>query len=90
MKALHVNISDEVEEKLAAQVRAAGFADLSAYVETLLKADRQRLAQENLESELLRGLNSGPAEELTDEVWGRILRNFERRLSARTSPGARQ
>jgi antitoxin ParD1/3/4 len=89
MKTLHVNVSDEVEEKLGRQVRAAGFTDVSAYVETLLKADRQRLAQENLESELIRGLNSGPPEEVTDEVWLRIRSNFERRLSERKSSGAR-
>lgn len=90
MKTLHVNLSDDVEEKLARQVRAAGFSDVSAYVETLLKADRQRLAQEDLDSELLRGLNSGPPEELTEEVWSRILNNFERRLSERKSSGAHQ
>ncbi|HEV7281921.1 MAG TPA: hypothetical protein VGN57_17095 [Pirellulaceae bacterium] len=86
MKTLQVILSDEVDEKLARQVRAAGFTDVSAYVEALLKADRRRLAQENLESELLRGLNSGPPEELTDDVWDRILQNFERHLSERNSP----
>jgi Arc/MetJ-type ribon-helix-helix transcriptional regulator len=90
MKTLHVTLTDEFEEKLATQVRAAGFSDVSAYVETLLKADRQRLAKENLESELLRGLNSGPPEELTDEVWDRIQRNFERRLGERRSSGTHQ
>lgn len=90
MKTLQVSLSDDVEIQLDRQVRAAGFADRSAYVEALLKADRRRLAQDKLEDELLQGLDSGPAEEMTDEVWARIHRDFERRSKERKATGARE
>ena len=86
---LQVNLSDDVEVQLDRQMRAAGFEDRSAYVEALLKADRRRLAQEKLEAELLRGLDSGPSEEMTDEVWARIDREVERRLNEGKAAGAR-
>ena len=89
MKTVEVRLPDDFENQLEPQMRAAGFDDLSSYVEALLKADRRRLAQDELETELLRGLESGPASPLDEAAWERITREFERRRNERRSTGTR-
>ena len=42
------------------------FSNASEYVRTLIRADLKRHAREQLEAQLLAGLNSGEPEEVTD------------------------
>jgi antitoxin ParD1/3/4 len=70
MSSLNLHLPDHL--KTFADQRAAqmGFPNASAYVESLLAKEEQRqqsLAQ--LESELVRGLDSGEPIEVSDEYW---------------------
>ena len=83
-----VTLPDDVDRDLERQMHAAGYADLSAYLEALLRADRKRLVQERLEAKLREGFESGPAIRVTDtffdELREEFLRRYEERGSARS------
>lgn len=82
-----VTLPDDVDRDLERQVRAAGFEDLSSYLEALLRADRKRLVQEKLEAALREGFDSGPSIRVTDtfveELREEFLRRYRERESAR-------
>jgi hypothetical protein len=73
MKTLQVTLPEDVERTLDVQMRAAGFDDLSLYLQALLDADRRRLAQERLEENLREGFASETFY-LADEKFFRDLR----------------
>ena len=77
MKTLQVTLPEDVERTLGVQMRAAGFEDLSSYLQALLDADRRRLAQERLEEKLREGFAS--------ETFYQADENFFRDLRAELS-----
>jgi antitoxin ParD1/3/4 len=64
-------------------VRQGDFSSASAYVQELIREDRQRRAKEQLEALLLEGLDSGPATEMTPADWEAIRHEVRQRLAAR-------
>lgn len=83
-----VTLPDDVDRDLERQMRAAGFADLSAYLEALLRADRKRLVQERLEAKLREGFESGPSIPVTDTFFEELREEFLRRYQERESARA--
>jgi hypothetical protein len=88
MKTFQVMLPDEVDRELEGQMRAAGHADLSSYLQALLDADRRRLAQERLDDMLREGFASETFY-VADENFFRDLRTeLSQRIRERESTGA--
>jgi len=65
MTVLQVSLPDEVKSAAEARAAAAGYRSIDAYIASLILADDLLPISAELESELLKGLNSGPAVEVT-------------------------
>ena len=61
-----VSLSENLKEKVDDRLAESDFSSASEYVRTLIRADLKRHAREQLETQLLAGLNSGEPEEVTD------------------------
>jgi hypothetical protein len=88
MSILNLPVSEGFEQSLKEAAAAAGFAEVGAYLESLVKADRKKRALERLEAMALEALDSGPSYELTDEVRERIRSEFVRRMRERSGASA--
>jgi Arc/MetJ-type ribon-helix-helix transcriptional regulator len=61
-------VCDFVEE----QVAALGYRSAMDYVAELIEADRRRVVRQQIEAEIIKGLESGPSTEFTKEDWESI------------------
>ncbi len=83
MTTMNVSIPEALREYVDEQVVEGGFANVSDYVRALIRDDRARRAKALLESKLLEGLASGPAEEATEAYWKRLEAEVRARASKR-------
>lgn len=66
---LNISLSEQLQEFLEQQVAAGGYANTNEYINYLIFQEQQRIAQKQLESLLIEGLDSGEVVEVTDEWW---------------------
>ena len=83
MTTMNVSIPEALREYVDERVVEGGFANVSDYVRALICDDRARRAKALLESKLLEGLASGPAEEATEAYWKRLEAEVRARASKR-------
>ena len=83
MTTMNVSIPEALREYVDERVVEGGFANVSDYVRALIRDDRARRAKALLESKLLEGLASGPAEEATEAYWKRLEAEVKARASKR-------
>jgi len=70
MSSLNVNLPDDLRHFAEERAAEMGFPNTSAYVESLLvRESERRQAKLKLESELIRGLDSGPPIEAGEKYW---------------------
>ena len=63
-------LPDEIIEELNSRVESGTYASLAELIQEALKAlDLMHEAHDWVEKKLLEGVESGPAEEMTDEDW---------------------
>ncbi|MEK7795679.1 MAG: type II toxin-antitoxin system ParD family antitoxin [Candidatus Hydrogenedentota bacterium] len=74
MTTLNISLPEKMRDHVDEQTKTGGFSTASEYVRSLIRDDQKRKAQERLQGLLLEGLNSGDAEELTQETWDEIRR----------------
>ena len=68
MSAIQINLSDRERTDAAARAAELGYASVEEYVADLVRADVELPVSEELEAELLRGLQR-PAREMTAADW---------------------
>ena len=61
MTTMNISLPEPMRDWVEAQVKKGSFGNTSEYVRSLIREDQKRSAQEELETKLLEGLNSGPA-----------------------------
>jgi antitoxin ParD1/3/4 len=66
---LNISLPDSLKDYVENQVKEGGYSDPSEYIQTLVRDDRKRKAEESIETLLLEGLNSGDPIEATPEFW---------------------
>jgi antitoxin ParD1/3/4 len=69
MVRLNILVPDLLQEFIDEQVAAGKYGDANDYIHQLIVADRERLAQQKLESLLVEGLDSGDPLTATDLWW---------------------
>jgi antitoxin ParD1/3/4 len=72
-----------MREWLEAQLSALGYHTPSDYIQALIREDQIRKGKEQLEAELIKGLDSGEATPMTEDDW-RDLRQRARDRHAQT------
>ena len=74
---MNISLPEKIQTFVEAQATAGGFSTISDYICHLILQEQKRLVQqelaqqEQLESLLLEGLESGDPIEVTDEWWDR-------------------
>ncbi|MDJ1169958.1 type II toxin-antitoxin system ParD family antitoxin [Roseofilum sp. BLCC_M154] len=72
MKTMNVSLPDPMRDYVDLQVQIGGYGSASEYIRDLIRQDRKRKAQEELETLLLEGLNSGDATAMSERDWQEI------------------
>jgi antitoxin ParD1/3/4 len=77
---MNISLPETLREYVDERVAEGSFANASDYVRSLIREDRKRRAQANLEAKLLEGLAS-PLEEASDEYWERLEADARKRIA---------
>jgi hypothetical protein len=83
METVTISLSKAHKEFVEAQMAEAGLRSLSKYIDTLLRAERRRKAEEKLLALVQEAEASGPATPMTKEDWAEIRREVAERLAQR-------
>jgi antitoxin ParD1/3/4 len=83
MDTMNIALPEILKEFVVTRVREGGYSSASEYVRELIRADQKQKALAVLEAEILKGLNSGPAEPMTAEDWKNIRSEVRQRYEQR-------
>ena len=83
MDTMDIAIPENLKEFVQHQVERGGYSSVSEYVRELIRADQRRKVQEQLEAEILKGLESGEATPMTADDWTAIRQEVRRRYAER-------
>lgn len=81
MKTMNVSLPDPMRDYVDLQVQSGGYGSASEYIRDLIRQDQKRKAQEQLETMLLEGLNSGDATQMSDRDWQEIRQAVRDKLN---------
>lgn len=70
--AWHTPVPAELSEAAQGRMRARGFNSKAEYVRSLMRADVEKAALEELESKLVGALERGNFEEDSPELWAKL------------------
>lgn len=72
MENIVISLPKEQRIYVEEQIRLGSYGNASEYFSLLVQQDRKRQAKERLETMLIEGLESGPAEPMTAQDWEEI------------------
>jgi antitoxin ParD1/3/4 len=81
METLIIKLTKAQKEFAEAQAAEAGYRSVSKYLEDLLRAERRRKAEEELEKLILEAEASGPPTPMTREDWDRLREKALRQIA---------
>lgn len=84
MDTMDFSVPEQYRDFVQARVAEGGYGTTNEYLQTLIEADRKRLAQAALDAELLKGIESGSAVPMTSDDWESIRSEVRNRIEART------
>ena len=76
MTSLNISLPKSLKEHVERQVETGGYSTPSEYVRALLREDRKRKAEQDLEALLLEGLDSGEAIPVQSAYWKKKQRKL--------------
>ena len=79
MNTIQISLPDEMQEWIEHEVQAGGFATLSDYFRELVREAKLR---QELENQLIAGLNSGEPQKATSQWWAALHSEIEREQAA--------
>lgn len=83
MTSLNISLPEPMRVWIDEQVAKGNYGTASEFVRDLVRDAQKRQAQDDLESLLLEGLDSGPGTEMTSEDWERLKKRARERHAAR-------
>jgi antitoxin ParD1/3/4 len=86
METVSVTLPESIKQYVEDQVAKGGYGSVSDYMRHLVETDQREQARAALESEVLKGLDSGESTPMTSEDWRAIREETERRHAARQHP----
>ncbi|MBC6478432.1 MAG: type II toxin-antitoxin system ParD family antitoxin [Hormoscilla sp. GM7CHS1pb] len=72
MENIVISLPREQRIYVEEQIRLGSYGNASEYFSLLVQQDRERQTKERLETMLIEGLESGPAEPMTAQDWEKI------------------
>ncbi len=84
---MNISLPEELKKFVRERVKEEAFSNPSDYVRALIRRDQKRRAKRRLEALLLKGLDAGPAEPLTEEDRGYIRAQVRERIAQRQQRG---
>jgi antitoxin ParD1/3/4 len=85
VKSINISLPDAMRDYVEEQVANGSYSTISEYFRELVRQDRERKAQERLESLLLEGLTSGSASPITAQDWQDIRQAVREKITQRQS-----
>lgn len=82
MNTMNIALSAKLKEFVQREVRRRGYSSVSEYVRELIRGEQERQAIAALETEILKGLDSGPSTPMTKADWQDIRTEVRRRTAA--------
>ena len=79
MNTMNIAIPKQLKSIVQRQVERRGCSSVSEYVRDLIRGDQERQAITALESDILKGLDSGPSTPMTTKDWQDIRMEVRRR-----------
>ena len=83
METMNIALPQSMKSFVQTAIAGGDFSSASEYVRSLIRADQRRRAQEALEAEIVKGLQSGESTPMTSEDWDAIRRQVRRRHAER-------
>ena len=72
MATMNVSLPDSLKHFVQERASSSDYSNPSDYIRALIRADKQRAAEEKLEQVLLEGLSSGPSVPVDSTFWERL------------------
>ena len=82
MPTMNISLPENLKEFVESQVQSGSYASVSEFMRELVRREQKARSREELEKQLLEGLNSGDGIEATPEMW-RELRQDVREMANR-------
>jgi len=86
MNTMNIALSASMKAFVQSQVAKGDYSSASEYVRSLIRTDQRRRAEEALEAEIVKGLNSGESTPMTPNDWEEIRREVRKRRATRGQP----
>jgi antitoxin ParD1/3/4 len=83
METVSITLPDSIKQYVEEQVARGGYGSVSDYLRHLVETDQKEQVRAALESEVLKGLESGESTPMTSEDWRAIREETEVRHAAR-------
>ena len=80
---MNVSLPEALKDYVQERVAEGTYSNPSDYVRALIREDMKRQAEEKLDALLLEGLNSGPAEPMTERDWADMRADLEEHIARR-------
>ena len=80
---MHIQLPEDVCGFVEQQVAARGYGNASDYLAALIEDDRRQLVRQEIEAEIIKGIESGPSTPFTTEDWESIRQEIIRRHQMR-------
>ena len=78
-----ISLPEDLKQFVKKRSLTAHYGTPSDYIRGLIREDLQRLEQERLEAELVKGLRSGKSTRMTAGAWKRLRAEAARRIPAK-------
>jgi antitoxin ParD1/3/4 len=85
MRTIQISLPDELMDFIEEEVKLGAYSDADEYLEDLVAFAKEDKARSSLEALLIEGLESGPAEPMTDQDWESMRARIRERGQARKS-----
>jgi antitoxin ParD1/3/4 len=83
MDTMNIALPETMKEFVQRQVAKGDYSSASEYIRNLIRADEKEKARAALESEILKGLQSGGSSPMTDQDWREIRGEVRKRHARR-------
>ncbi len=72
METMNIALPETMKQFVQEQAERGGYSSVSEYIRNLIRTDQKDRARDALETEILRGLESGTATPMNREDWAEI------------------
>jgi antitoxin ParD1/3/4 len=77
MTTINISLPESLKTFVDKSVKEGGYGTTSEYFRELLREAKKQKARDNLETQLLEGLASGPSKEMTSTDWSNIRKEVK-------------